>query len=84
MKGKSLIDPADPNPDESRTHMIMQMEQKLNSLWFKRRLASRDSYCNLSTSQYWDWLIFIDVITTKMITPLSYRMTTSPSLRFSK
>jgi hypothetical protein len=65
MTKMTLNDPADPNPEESRTHMIFEMERKLNAIWFKRRLASKDSYCNLSTSQYWDWLIFIDVMTKK-------------------
>ena len=46
---------------ESRNLMIMEMEKKLNPTWFNRRGAEKDDYCHVSTSQYWDWLIFIDV-----------------------
>ena len=40
--------------------MIMDMERKLNSKWFARRMQ-RDRYCTLSTNQFWDWLVYIDV-----------------------
>lgn len=61
QKAINLIDPADPNPAESRTNMIMEMERKLNSSWFKRRLQAKDNFCTLTTAQYWDWLVYIDV-----------------------
>ena len=37
------------------------MERILNPSWFLRRLTKNDEYCTLSTSQYWDWLTYIDV-----------------------
>ena len=40
--------------------MIMDMERKLNSKWFARRTQA-DRYCTLSTNQFWDWLVYIDV-----------------------
>ena len=48
---------------ESRTNMIYEMEKKLNANWFARRLRKHDSYATLSTTQYWDWLTYIDVRT---------------------
>jgi len=48
---------------ESRTNMIYEMEKKLNPTWFARRLRKHDSYATLSTTQYWDWLTYIDVRT---------------------
>ena len=41
--------------------MIVEMERKLNPLWFMRRLRGNDEYCTLSSAQYWDWLVYIDV-----------------------
>ncbi len=48
---------------ESRTNMIYEMERKLNAGWFTRRLRKNDSFSTLSTTQYWDWLTYIDVRT---------------------
>ena len=39
----------------------MSMEQKLNPTWFQKRGTAHKNYCTLSTSQYWDWLTYIDV-----------------------
>ena len=47
--------------DQQRSSMIMSMERTLNSSWFNRRSETRGNYCTLSTSQYWDWLTYIDV-----------------------
>ena len=47
--------------NESRSSMIMSMERTLNSSWFARRQQTKDSYCSLSTGQYWDLLTYIDV-----------------------
>ena len=47
--------------DQQRSSMIMSMERTLNSSWFGRRDQTRTNYCTLSTSQYWDWLTYIDV-----------------------
>ena len=41
--------------------MILSMERTLNSTWFKRREQTKDNYCTLSTSQYWDFLVYVDV-----------------------
>ena len=41
--------------------MILSMERTLNSAWFFRRNQVRDSYCTLSTGQYWDLLTYVDV-----------------------
>ena len=49
--------------DSSRSSMIISMERTLNSSWFNRRDQTRGSNCTLSTSQYWDWLTYIDVST---------------------
>jgi hypothetical protein len=46
---------------ESRTNMIYEMEKKLNANWFAKRLRKHDTYATLSTTQYWDWLTYIDV-----------------------
>ena len=43
-----------------RSLMIVEMERILNPAWFKRRTQEKDDYCTLSTSQYWDWLTYID------------------------
>lgn len=40
--------------------MIMDMERKLNWGWFSRRHV-KDKYATLSTNQFWDWLVYIDV-----------------------
>ena len=39
----------------------MSMERTLNSAWFFRRTQAKDKYCTLSTSQYWDFLTYVDV-----------------------
>lgn len=62
---------------ESRTNMIYEMERKLNAGWFTRRLRKNDSFSTLSTTQYWDWLTYIDVRTLTDMTlagRLSYRV----------
>ena len=46
---------------DQRSMMITDMERIFNPSWFLRRLANKDEYCTLSTSQYWDWLTYIDV-----------------------
>ena len=46
---------------DQRSMMITDMERILNPSWFLRRLTNKDEYCTLSTSQYWDWLTYIDV-----------------------
>ena len=46
--------------DNQRSSMIMSMERTLNKTWFQSRLKA-DKLCKLSTSQYWDWLIYVDV-----------------------
>ena len=56
--------------NESRSSMIMSMERTLNSSWFARRQQTKDSYCSLSTGQYWDLLTYIDV------SPIPYTKTT--------
>ena len=48
-------------PSDSQSVMILQMEKKLNSLWFRRRKA-QDKLCTISSNQYWDWLTYVDVI----------------------
>ena len=49
---------------DQRSMMITEMERILNPSWFWRRLAKTDEYCTLSTSQYWDWITYIDVSAT--------------------
>ena len=49
--------------DNERSSMIVSMERTLNSSWFGRRASARSQCCTLSTSQYWDWLTYIDVST---------------------
>ena len=44
----------------ARNNMIIHMEKTLNSKWFSRH-DQKDEYCTLSSAQYWDWLIYIDV-----------------------
>ena len=68
--------------EESRTHMIMDMERKLNPTWFARRAAPRDTLCKLSTAQYWDWLVYLDVSRTLVTNVRSSRTTTFLSSRF--
>ena len=46
---------------DDRTEMIMEMERKLNPSWFARRSSNNDRFCRLTTSNYWDWLVHIDV-----------------------
>ena len=46
--------------DNQRSSMIMSMERTLNKTWFQSR-SKTDKLCKLSTSQYWDWLIYVDV-----------------------
>lgn len=41
--------------------MILEMEKKLNRAAYLRRFWKRDKYCTLSTTQFWDWLTYIDV-----------------------
>lgn len=50
-----------PVENQQRSAMIMSMEKTLNNAWFMRRTAAKDSYCTLSSSQYWDFLTYIDV-----------------------
>ena len=57
--------------NESRSSMIMSMERTLNSSWFARRQQTKDSYCSLSTGQYWDLLTYIDVRSNPHHRPLS-------------
>ena len=47
--------------EDNRSSMIMSMESKLNSTWFNKRKDAHKNYCTLSTGQYWDWLMYIDV-----------------------
>ncbi len=46
---------------DNQTLMILEMERKLNPVIFWRRLMGKDKYCRITTSQYWDWLTYIDV-----------------------
>ena len=49
-------------PDsDSVSSMILKMEKKLNPKVYFRRFWKRDEYCSLSSNQYWDWLIYLDV-----------------------
>ena len=52
----------DDSEAQSRNNMIMHMEQTLNQKWFARR-DKKDILCKLSTAQYWDWLVYLDVST---------------------
>ena len=65
----------------ARNNMIIHMEKTLNSKWFSRH-NQKDEYCTLSSTQYWDWLIYIDVSLFMLLTDL--RMTTSLSMRLSR
>lgn len=40
--------------------MIVNMERKLNASWFSRR-TEKDKFCKISTTQFWDWLVYVDV-----------------------
>ena len=51
---------------DSQSRVILEMERKLNSQVFWRRLWKRDKFCTISTSQYWDWLTYIDVSSLKI------------------
>jgi len=46
---------------DSQSTVILEMERKLNSKAFWRRLWKNDKFCSISTAQYWDWLTYIDV-----------------------
>ena len=48
------------NDSDNKSHMIIEMESKLNAGWFLRR-TKKDKLCTITTSQYWDWLTYIDV-----------------------
>ena len=50
----------DTKESTSRNNMIMHMEKTLNPVWFERH-DKKDEYCTLTTAQYWDWLVYIDV-----------------------
>ena len=63
--------------------MITEMERILNPSWFWRRYAKTDEYCTLSTSQYWDWLTYIDVSVISWPS-CAFRMTTWASGRWSR
>ena len=52
-----------PNSD-SVSSMILQMEKKFNPKVYFRRFWKHDQYCSLSSNQYWDWLVYIDVSAT--------------------
>jgi hypothetical protein len=44
-----------------KSYMILRMEKKLNPSAFWRRYWKHDKYCKITTSQFWDWLVFVDV-----------------------
>jgi hypothetical protein len=46
---------------DSQSAVILEMERKLNPVSFWRRLRGRDNYATLTTSQYWNLLVYIDV-----------------------
>jgi hypothetical protein len=46
---------------DSQSRVILEMERKLNSQVFWRRLWKTDKFCTITTAQYWDWLTYIDV-----------------------
>ena len=50
----------DDSEAQSRNNMIVHMESTLNQKWFSRR-DQKDILCKLSTAQYWDWLVYLDV-----------------------
>jgi hypothetical protein len=64
---------------DSQSRVILEMERKLNSDVFWRRLWKKDKFCSITTAQYWDWLTYIDV--NRVIELISYRTTISPSGR---
>ena len=47
--------------NQQRSAMIMSMEKTFNNAWFMRRESGKDQYCTLSSSQYWDFITYIDV-----------------------
>ena len=47
--------------NQQRSAMIVSMEKTLNNAWFMRRESGKDKYCTLSSSQYWDFITYIDV-----------------------
>ena len=53
----------------ARNNMIIHMEKTLNSKWFSRH-NQKDEYCTLSSAQYWDWLVYIDVSTFQLLPTL--------------
>ena len=63
---------------DSQSRVILEMERKLNSDVFWRRLWKKDKFCAITTAQYWDWLTYIDVIRV-IIKLISYRTTISQS-----
>ena len=52
---------------DDKSHMIMEMEKKMNPFWFFKR-SNKDEYCTVSSAQYWDWLTYIDVRISFMLT----------------
>jgi hypothetical protein len=64
---------------DSQSRVILEMERKLNSDVFWRRLWKKDKFCSITTAQYWDWLTYIDV--NRVIELISYRTTISLSGR---
>ena len=64
---------------DSQSRVILEMERKLNSDVFWRRLWKKDKFCSITTAQYWDWLTYIDV--NRVIELITYRTTISLSGR---
>jgi hypothetical protein len=64
---------------DSQSRVILEMERKLNSDVFWRRLWKKDKFCSITTAQYWDWLTYIDV--NRVIEFILYRTTISLSGR---
>ena len=62
---------------DSQSRVILEMERKLNSDVFWRRLWKKDKFCAITTAQYWDWLTYIDVI--RLIKLILPRTTISPN-----
>ena len=46
---------------DDQSLMIYTMERKLNPTWFSVHNRKKDAYSKICVSQYWDWLIYIDV-----------------------
>jgi hypothetical protein len=64
---------------DSQSRVILEMERKLNSDVFWRRLWKKDKFCSITTAKYWDWLTYIDV--NRVIELILYRTTISLSGR---